>query len=261
MSIMPIKLQKPKALIFDFDGTLVDSYPDILTSFRQAFAQAGLSNISFPDKKIFMSFTLRETVLKILHAQSTLQIHNNNSIDSKVNSKFNSKVNSNFNSTVESIVSAFKDIYDASPLSNTLLFDGALDLLKFSKKNDINTFIATNKRLVAVKRIIQQLGIEDYFMEIIAADSMQIASTAPPHPFLSKKEMICTLINKFSLPIDNTWMVGDSELDIRGATEAGIPSVAILDGYGFAESILKEQPTLAVNNIMEIKNLLRTRSK
>ncbi len=182
-------------LIFDLDGTLVDSHPGILESLNSALGDSGYSK--GPLAHVPVGPPLRKLI------ESTT-----NCCESAV---------------IDSIVSKFKDHYDCSGFISTLIFDGVYDFLSSLYDCHFNLFIATNKRLLPTLKILDHLSISKFFKDVYAVDSFGFN-------YSSKALMLKDLIRNYSLESPIVYF-GDRYDDYLAASENLITFCYPLWGY------------------------------
>ena len=211
--------------IFDLDGTIADTAFDIIDSLKQAIINAGCYYESI-DKKLNVNL-IGPPIREILK-----------NIDANIDKE-----------TVECIVENFRHIYDNNQYHNTMLYDGIFELLNSLKQNNKKLFIATNKPQKPSLRIMEMLGMKDYFSEIVCIDSITAVS--------SKQNMVEYLISRWGLDTEKTIMIGDSESDITAAKNNSIKCIAILSGYGARENIKCLCPDHVIEQHCHLKDLLQ----
>ncbi len=176
-----------KDVIWDFDGTLFDTYPAIADVFLETF-------------RTFKLKESRREVLSFLH-QSL----------SKTYDHFSEK----YNIDRETLRSRFVETEEAMDVSKAQPFPGAVNLLKHIKNCGGNNFIYTN-RGVSTYSFIEHADHTKYFTEIITREDGFGRKPAP--------DCINYFVEKYSLNRDATLMVGDREIDVLAAHNAGIKS-------------------------------------
>ena len=214
------KMYKFSNVIFDLDGTLIDTQKDIFKSFREAsFRKFGLTvdNISF-----------------------------------KIGPPLEDIVRSYFpdisSDDVKSFINTFRSIYLNCGFDNTFCYQGIEDLLTMLKRSKKKIFLATNKPGFLTKAIISKLNI-DYFDDIVTIDSIDGL-------ILSKKEMISLQIEKSKLEQRLTVMIGDSFSDIKSARENSIISIGVGYGYEVKEQIQKANPDYFFETVLQLSHFL-----
>jgi phosphoglycolate phosphatase len=184
-------------VIFDLDGTLVDSAEGILSAFAAAFAATGLAQQRALDISI-IGPPLQQT-LEILSGSK----------DPKLLSKLSE---------------AFKTHYDGQGFKLTRVYTGVEELLAGLAGTQL--FIATNKRHLPTQRLMDFFGWRRHFQAILSLDTLQ-----PPAP--NKAALIRHLRECYQLP-SQTLYVGDRSEDGEAAAAAGLPFFHATWGYGAA---------------------------
>lgn len=184
-------------LVFDLDGTLVDSSTGILKSLEFSFCQCGVDLSEKLDKKL-IGPPLYKTVEKL--------------------------ANSSDQELISRLIETFKKHYDDKGYLDTYVFEGIAQLLEKIYKDEINVFIVTNKRKIPTMRIINHLGWGRYFKDILSIDSLGHAKD-------NKADLIGYLINKYNLN-NEIYYIGDTKEDQRASSEANIKFIFASWGYG-----------------------------
>ena len=188
------------AIIFDLDGTLIDSAPDLGNALNKT-----LNEIDRPELELSLIRNLVgdgavALIKRGLEASGGIQGHD-----------------------IEALRSRFLDIYDEILLENTKLFPRALNSLNQLKNSGFPLAICTNKPEKPAKRILEGLKIENLFQVITGGDTFNFRKPAPRH-------LIKTIENT-SRDKNFAIMIGDSENDISPAIKIKIPSIAVSFGY------------------------------
>ncbi len=205
---MPIRLEyhakraasamKFISIIFDLDGTLVDSAPGILMSLGYAMNVTGITpaRALTPD---VIGPPLADT-LRALCPQADA-------------------------ATLAAVTAAFKQHYDTEGCLQTRPFEGITELLDTLSDAGYPMFVATNKRYQPTQQIIHYLGLAPYFVAVYSLDSI--------HPSASSKgALLRYLLAKHGLPAVNTLYVGDRSEDKVAAQQASMPFFLADWGYG-----------------------------
>ncbi|RNC90851.1 MAG: hypothetical protein ED554_06735 [Synechococcus sp. YX04-3] len=169
-------------IIFDLDGTLIDSQPGIFESLKLALADSGFSNDLTIDQ-VPVGPPLQELIQLITNCSDL--------------------------DTINLIMTLFKRYYDTSCFKSSPLFHGVLDFLISLHRAQFNLFIATNKRLTPTLKILEYLSIDSIFKDVYAVDSFDCR-------FSSKASMLNALISCYSLG-SNTIYIGDRYDDFLAA--------------------------------------------
>jgi phosphoglycolate phosphatase len=182
-------------IIFDLDGTLVDSFPDIYQAFRVSALELDLL------------VPLEATVKKNMHLR----------LDQMVMEMFPG-------SDREKVIRRFREHYDGSGYPNTFPYPGVGRTIEALRARGCHMFVATNKRKRATEAIIARIGLEDAFELVISSDIRD-----PP---LNKTEIVHRIMTEKGLEASHTVLVGDTQGDWKAATENGIHFILAEYGYG-----------------------------
>lgn len=189
-------------VLFDLDGTLIDSAPAILASYREAFAAAGRAPVIPIDAGI-VGPPLLET-LELLTG----------SIDPAL---------------IAELAAHFKASYDTTGYLQTAAYEGVGAMLARLATGGCRLAIATNKRLHPTRLILQHLGWAAHFDAVYALDMFE-----PRLP--DKATMIARLLADRSIPRDAAVYVGDRSEDGESADANHLPFLAATWGYGSLEA-------------------------
>ena len=197
-------------IIFDLDGTLVESSSGILAAFRMAFNDRAL----LPQQPLTTAVIgppLMETLVKLAGTDDP--------------------------AVVGPLVTAFKQNYDNGGYRLTTIFVGVEEMLFELMKNGYRLHIATNKRILPTRRIIEHLGWKTHFLGVYALDVCQ--------PVLaSKPELLRYILIERGLEPRDTLYVGDRHEDGEAAQYNRIPF--LLATWGFSDQtsgLWEELPT------------------
>ena len=190
----------PAAILFDFDGTLIDSAPSILASFAVALQHTGLK-AAVPLTHSLIGPPLLTTVGTLLGTD-----------DEPTRQRF---------------AAAFREQYDLAGYRHTVAYDGVPALLEGLHEAGIHLYIVTNKRIAPTRRILAHLRWEHWFRGVYALDALE-----PPAP--NKKSLVREVLQRESLRPADTWMVGDSAEDQSSAEGNALRFFAACWGYGQA---------------------------
>jgi len=116
----------------------------------------------------------------------------------------------------------FEDHYDANCLKNLELYDGIKKLVD-DLSSDFTLAVATNANSIFAKRMLDYVGIGKHFKTILGYDSVE---NAKPHP-----EMVYKILDAHNIQKQNAQLIGDSHKDIMAASNAGIDSVLVNWGF------------------------------
>jgi phosphoglycolate phosphatase len=185
-------------VIFDFDGTLVDSAPAILATFAQVLEEAGLAPVVPLDQSL-IGPPLIPTLQKI-----------SGSSDPEL---------------IDLLVKRFKTEYDENKLPLTVAYHGVSALLPALRECGVSLHIATNKRERPTLRLLDLFEWRKLFASVYCIDT-------PPSGSPDKTEMLARLLIEQLLPKTSSVFVGDTLSDASAAAGNDIPFLAVGWGYG-----------------------------
>ena len=207
-----------KDIIFDLDGTIIDSKAEIVNTYQLVF------NSISPSKEIdFKTMNYGAPLITILK-----EVYNNHEIEFQAKKLFSS-------------------IYDCSNYENTVIYPGVIKTLEELKNNNFNLYIATNKRYNPTLRILEIKKLSKYFTDIYAIDRF-------PEQILSKSEMVKNIIEKHQ--IRNGYMVGDTIGDIQAGKDNNLTSLAATYGYEDIQKLKSVEPDDYINNFEMILKVI-----
>ncbi|MDD5296919.1 MAG: HAD hydrolase-like protein [Rhodocyclaceae bacterium] len=190
-------------LLFDLDGTLIDSAPSILSGFRAAFEEAGIGPV-LPLTSAIIGPPLMQTLANLTGGADE--------------------------ATLSALAAGFKRHYDSEGYKETVVFPGVADMLASLAGLGLDLHIATNKRLLPTERILEFLGWRPWFNTVYAADM-------PGRGFKGKGAMVAAQMADLNLAREAACYIGDRQEDRQAAEENGLPFIAACWGYGgFADA-------------------------
>ncbi|WP_180163166.1 phosphoglycolate phosphatase [Acinetobacter sp. YH12069] len=217
-----IRLAERQMILFDLDGTLVDSASDLHRAMNMSLnalqlplvTEAQVRNWIGKGTSLFCHSVLEYLTGKVDAAQHHL------------------------------LLETFLKIYNADPCVLTQPFDGILEFLDWAKAEEKILICVTNKPEQPARSIVQALGMHDYFDDVIGGDRFE---ERKPHP---KQLEYCA--EHYALPKQQILMVGDSVNDVEAARRAGIDCIVVSYGYNHGENIRECQPQHVVDNLKEL---------
>jgi len=190
-------------LIFDLDGTLIDSAPSVISSLHKVLDEADLTS-HIPITNSLIGLPLQETlsILTGINDPTTLQIH----------------------------IESFKGHYDSDGYKKTLAYPGIGALLATLHESEFSLHLATNKRYTPTKLILEYLGWHDLFQTIYTLDLY--------HPrALNKSSLLKSLLLEQNIRPTSAIYIGDKEEDACAAEQNNLKFYGVSWGYGnFADT-------------------------
>ena len=190
-----------RAVIFDLDGTLVDTAPDLMIATNHVLATLGRRPISLGEVRSFVGHGARALIARGCAATGE-------PADPRA---------------IETLYQEFVIHYANNIAGGSAAFPGLMPLLDRCRAEGIAMGICTNKLESLSLKLLEALGLQHYFGAIVGPDSIGIAKP-DPRPYWETLRRLG----------DRQWksvMVGDSETDILTARAAGVPVIAVPFGY------------------------------
>lgn len=223
------------AIIFDLDGVIIDSAPDMAQSINKTLTHFGFSSI---DNSLITNFIgngarvlLARSLATSLGYSDVLKITEVVSSDNKrmevKNLPNDFPVN---NEDFAKMLSWYIEYYKAHSIENTKLYPRVLDLLEFCKNKNIRLSVVSNKPAILSKKILSLFKIDSFFDCVIGPEDTGKTKPAPDGLALAVNLMEKTCEQK--IPLTKTLMVGDSYYDIQAGKNLGCLTCGIIGGYG-----------------------------
>jgi phosphoglycolate phosphatase len=217
-------VKKPQAILFDLDGTLVDSVPDLVVAVNLMLSELSLPLVD--DSKV------RQWIgngAAVLVRRALLDRLSTASVDEEL---------------LKQALPIFITAYHHSNGLSTMLFPGVAQTLKFLSEREIPLAVVTNKPIEFVPGLLSKLGIGAYFSTLVGGDcaSERKPSAAP----------LLLACENLGVDVAKCLMVGDSKNDIGAARNAGMPVAAVCYGYNHGEEISISKPDIILNDFDEL---------
>jgi phosphoglycolate phosphatase len=188
-----------KAIIFDLDGTLVDSAEDLRAALNVLLSDLGLRAIGPGEIKAMIG----DGVLKLVER-------------GLVAAKGDP-------ARAPALLPRFLEIYQANPATLTRCYPGVMETLESLRLANFRMAVVTNKPVAATRAILRELSLAKFFPVVVGGDSVPTRKPDPA-PLLEAARQL-------QLNVDELLMVGDNIHDVEAARAAGMRSIAVSYGY------------------------------
>jgi len=193
-------------VLFDLDGTLVDTAPDLMRAHNHVMQKFG-----YPTKST-------EEIRNLVGKGAGVMI--GRSIWGQAKKEF-SKVNDE--KVKKKMVTEFVDFYGKNIINESTLIKGVKEFLNWCKDQNISMAVCTNKQEYLSNDLLKKIGIYDYFEYVAGSDTFDYCKPDPRH--------LTSVVEILDGDIKKSIMIGDSETDANAAKAAEIPIILLEDGY------------------------------
>jgi len=199
-------MTKRLTILFDLDGTLVDTAPDLMNAHNHVMNKFGYKTKSTSDIKALIGKGAGTMNSRSLWKSAKIELK-------KIKEK----------EIKEKMVTEFVDFYGKNILVKSKLINGVKDFLNWSKSKKISLGICTNKQERLAINLLKKIGINSYFEYVAGCDTFDYCKPDARH--------LTSVVEIMGGNINETIMVGDSEVDSESAFNASLPFVLLEDGY------------------------------
>lgn len=210
-------------ILFDLDGTLIDSTDAIVETFHHSFKEHGFSHVEDEKIKALIGYPL-DIMYRELGVSEDM---------------------------VWDFVATYKEEYRKISTIKTELLPNAVEAIE--KASEFATLgIVTTKTGKYSKVLMEHFDLMKYFEVLIGREDVE---NPKPH-----EEPILKALEQLDTENKEIWMIGDTKLDLISAKNANVNSIGLLCGYGELET-LKEFTNVILNDALEATNYLKSRKK
>jgi len=215
----------PPLLVFDLDGTLIDTAPDLVETLNVIFAREGLPPVPFAKARKLIGGGARAMIVRGVEAESRLLSA----------------------TQIERLFDEFIAYYTEHIADRSRPFPGLTETLDTLAQQGHRFAVCTNKLERLSVRLLQQLDLASRFAVICGQDTFGVQK---PDPDVLRR----TILAAGGSP-ERAILIGDSETDVRTAKSAGIPIVAV--DFGYTERPVAEfQPDRIISHLAELPSML-----
>jgi phosphoglycolate phosphatase len=216
-----VSRRPPQLVLFDLDGTLIDSEPGITASLGYAFAQVGAE---LPPRDVLRSWIgppFKQTFPSVL-GEDALRI--------------------------DAAIGHYRTRFEDIGWSEHAVYDGIAELIASLASRGPALAIVTTKPQAQAQRIIDHLPFGAAFARVYGPDAQ--------HAHCVKADMIAQALNDFGAPARNSMMVGDRHFDIEGARANDMRGLGVAWGFGSVEELRAAGAHAIADSPMHLSELL-----
>ena len=204
-----------RLIVFDWDGTLMDSEAQIVSCLRAVFHDLSLEPLNDATLRNVIGLGLREAVDTLVPGRDEM-FH-------------------------QAFISCYREHWFNSGESR--LFAGVVDMLDAFRRQQLLLGVATGKSRRGLDRVLGETGLAGCF------DATRCADEAPskPHP-----QMLLDLMDQLGVTPAQTVMVGDTEYDMEMATNAGVAKIAVMTGVHCEHRLNRHDPLVCLESISDM---------
>ena len=193
-------------ILFDLDGTLADTAPDLLTAHNHVMKKFGYQTKNIDEIKNYVGHGAAVMIGKSIWSSARKEL-------SKISDQ---KIK-------DDMTSEFLNFYKENIVVKSKLINGVYEFLKWAKSNNISMGVCTNKQENLAVDFLRKIKIYDFFEYVAGRNTFDYCKPDPRH--------LTSTIEIMNGDIKKSIMIGDSENDAEAAKSAGIPMILLEDGY------------------------------
>lgn len=213
-----------KIVIFDLDGTLLNTLDDLSDSTNYALSKFGYPTRTIEEVRQFVGNGVAKLIERAIP-------------DGKNNSNF------------EKCLSIFKENYAQNMYNKTAPYNGIIEMLSNLKSKGIKIAVVSNKFDLAVKELCKKYF--EGFIDFAAGENEALGIKKKPAP-----DTVISVLTEFNFAPEDAVYVGDSDVDIMTAKNSKIPCISVTWGFRDEKFLLKSGATILINTPSEIYNHL-----
>ena len=193
-------------ILFDLDGTLVDTAPDLMRAHNHVMKKFGYPTKSTDEIRNLVGQGAGAMLGRSIWGQAKKEFGKVE--DEKIK---------------EEMVKDFKEFYGKNIVNESTLIKGVKEFLIWCKAKKISMAVCTNKTDYLAIDLLKKIGIYDFFEYVAGHNTFNYCKPDPRH--------LTSVIEILEGDIKKSLMIGDSETDANAAKEAGMPVILLEDGY------------------------------
>ena len=193
-------------VLFDLDGTLVDTAPDLMLAHNHVMKKFGYPTKSTEDIRNLVGKGAGALIGRSVWGQAKKEF--SKVLDDKIK---------------DEMVKEFVNFYGKNIINESTLINGVKEFLIWCKEQSISMAVCTNKQEHLSNDLLKKIGIYDYFEYVAGSDTFDYCKPDPRH--------VTNIIEIVGGEINKSLMFGDSETDANAAKAASIPVILLENGY------------------------------
>ena len=193
-------------ILFDLDGTLVDTAPDLMRAHNHVMTKFGYPTKSTDEIRNLVGKGAGALIGRSIWGQAKKEFHSVNDLKIK-----------------DQMSKEFVDYYGKNIISESTLINGVKEFLKWCKEQNILMAVCTNKQEHLSNDLLKKIGIYDFFEYVAGSDTFDYCKPDPRH--------LTSVVEILDGDVKKTIMIGDSETDANAAKAAEIPVILLENGY------------------------------
>ena len=193
-------------VLFDLDGTLVDTAPDLMRAHNHVMKKFGYPTKSTEEIRNLVGKGAGALIGRSIWGQAKKEFHS--VIDLKIKDEMSKE---------------FVNYYGKNIINESTLIKGVKEFLMWCKNQNISMAVCTNKQEHLSNDLLKKIGIYDFFEYVAGSDTFDYCKPDPRH--------LTSVVEILDGDVKKTIMIGDSETDANAAKAAEIPVILLENGY------------------------------
>ena len=199
-------MKQKLTILFDLDGTLADTAPDLMKAHNHVMNKFGYSSKSMDEIRNLVGRGAAVMIGRSIWGTARKEL-------SKISDERIRK----------DMTKEFINYYQKNLVVETKLLEGVYDFLKWAKSNNISMGVCTNKQEHLAVELLKKIKVFDFFEYVAGGNTFDFCKPDARH--------ITNMVEIMNGEIHRTVMIGDSENDADAAKAAGVPMILVEDGY------------------------------
>lgn len=213
------ELTAQRTWLFDLDGTLVDTLPDIAAALNRLLVRQGCAAVPVTHVRDWVGTGSRTLIATALGAQGRTASA----------------------AELDALLVEYAADYERHAVVESRLYPGAEALLAALRERQVRLAIVTNKLSAIAREVLAGVGIAQHFELVVGFDDVPVGKPDPASLLLAARRL--------ATPAADCLFIGDSRNDVAAARAANMPVVAVSHGYNHGEPISSAAPDLVVDSL------------